>query len=360
MRIESKDGVIAGIDDWYQFAHPKRTEHWKAGRSAFESARSWFGTDWKPAVPPEIASLLDSHDDTRGASITRVLPEHQVRFDSLPGEPRNTDVAVLATQPSGRIAISIEAKADETFDLRVRQVLQAAVRKISDDGRTNAITRIQGIADAWVPSRVEGSPSLGDIRYQLRTGVAGAIKFVAEHQCARAVFIVHELVSSATASDRRAANGQDLDAFVRRMTSGGIRQLSDGRLVGPIAISAVAPGGSPIRLYVGKIHRDVAVLEPTRTERHEAGYDYRARYAGLEPDRQGEGGAVYVGSRDGEHVIVSDERVLGDLRPDLERECITVHTFGSIAARDAFAARQFPSRARRTGGAGLSQDDLHG
>ena len=38
-----------------------------------------------------------------------------MRFDGIRGEPRNTDLAIVGTSQSGKVAISIEAKADESF-----------------------------------------------------------------------------------------------------------------------------------------------------------------------------------------------------------------------------------------------------
>ena len=129
MKIIGKDGnPILSVDGWYAGAPPKGgAAHWVTGRSARELAVAWCGSEG-PCVPAEIEQLLRSHPDLEGIVIERALPEHQIRFDDLPGEPRNADLAIEARDGEGLVAITIEGKADESFDRPVTAVLQSAVK----------------------------------------------------------------------------------------------------------------------------------------------------------------------------------------------------------------------------------------
>jgi hypothetical protein len=256
MNISKNGREIRTLDQWFQFAPPKRGKnHWVEGRSALECARAWCEGSDGPGVPNEIADLLKSHPDTSQATIHFVTPEHQVRFDKLHGEPRNADLAILADQPEGRLAISVEAKADEPFDLCVREVLSALVRKIVADQRTNGVTRIQQLAWSLLANPVPGTKGLGALRYQLLTGIAGALAFAIESNAARAIFIVHEFVTKLTDDAKHKANATDLDAFIARLTAGTITGLSAGKLIGPIQVPGKPLFANPPSLYVGKVVR---------------------------------------------------------------------------------------------------------
>ena len=80
-----------------------------------------------PCVPVDIQRLLESSRYLRDVVIDCVLPEHKIRFDGIPGEPRNADLAIAAHDPAGKVAITIEGKADEAFDQPVESVLRRAV-----------------------------------------------------------------------------------------------------------------------------------------------------------------------------------------------------------------------------------------
>jgi hypothetical protein len=249
---------IRTVDRWFELASPKKgRDHWVDGRSALECARAWCAGAEGLAVPTELTALLASHPDTSGAVISSVTPEHQIRFDQLRGEPRNADVVALADHPSGLIAISIEAKADEPFDLQVHDVLLGFIKKISRDQRTNGVARVQQLASSLLPDPMPGTSPLGDLRYQLLTGVAGALAFAATSNASRAVFVVHEFVTNRTDDVRHRANADDLNAFVARLTAGTVSTLSPGELMGPYQIP-----GSPLfdgapALYLGKAVRNL-------------------------------------------------------------------------------------------------------
>jgi hypothetical protein len=256
LEILKDSQVIRTVDQWHALAPPKRPDQWVDGRSALECARAWC-RDGRPAVPAELADLLASHRDTAGAVIRSVWPEQKVPFDNFPGEPRNADIVAIADHPAGLIAINIEAKADEPFDAPVHEVLRDLVEKIAADERTNGVARIQQLAVSLLPSPAPNTSQLGDLRYQLLTGLAGAIAFAIGQKARRALFLVHEFITDRTDDAKHDANRRDLEAFMARLTAGRTRSLEPGRLVGPLAI----PGGplftTTPSLYVGKAVRNV-------------------------------------------------------------------------------------------------------
>jgi len=255
MNIVKNGREIRTVDQWFELAPPKGgREQWVEGRSALECARAWCATQG-PVVPPELLTLLASHPDTETAVIRFITPEQRVRFDALRGEPRNADVVALADDAAGVLAISIEAKADEPFDLPVADVLGHLVRAIAADERTNGVTRIQQLARSLLPPPAPNTNSLGALRYQLLTALAGAVAFAVENEASRAILVVHEFVTDQTDHAKHRANMRDLNAFVARLTDGAIRAVQPGKLVGPITIPGRPLFAHSPAVYIGKAVR---------------------------------------------------------------------------------------------------------
>jgi hypothetical protein len=124
MRIEKNGEAIVDLNGWYRLAPPQNpVKQWVDGRSAKETARAWLEN--APESPPrEIALLLATHQDIRDLVIDRVEPEARIAFDDRNG-PRNADLAIVARDKHGAAAISVEAKADESFGDTVAACLPA-------------------------------------------------------------------------------------------------------------------------------------------------------------------------------------------------------------------------------------------
>jgi hypothetical protein len=200
----------------------------------------------------ELLALLCSRSETQNVTIMSAMPEHRVQFDYLPGEPRNADVVAVGEEPNGRLAINIEAKADEPFDQYVRDILLSAARRIAADEQANAVIRIQNLAKSILPPRVNEASSLGELRYQLLTGVAGAIAFAAEVGANRAAFLVHEFITDRTDDEKHRPNAQDLDNFVLRLSRGLIASVPSGVLLGPFRIPGLPLFRSAPPLFLEK------------------------------------------------------------------------------------------------------------
>lgn len=352
--IESDGETIDSFTTWAALASPKSPKHWKLGRSAYECAASWFDRDGRPAVPGELAELLRTSGATEGAKILKVLPEHRVRFDDLPGEPRNADVNVLAEDRNGRIAISIEAKADEPFGERVSDVLESAVRKIAADKPSNAVLRVQQLAASiFGKSGCERLP-LGDVRYQLLTGIAGAIAFARDVKASVAVFVVHEFVTDETHDEKHLQNMRDLNAFVERLTRGWMNALPAKELVGPIAYggSPLFPDGERPALYIGKIRRvtrskDALGVFGVPVEQLERSFgpaadggECRETFDEVRPYAFAEGGGVYLADGANGYFVVTSEGALADLLNE-EMPSAHVRRFDSAMAREVWCAERY-------------------
>jgi hypothetical protein len=206
------------------------------------------------SVPERTCKIARVAPDTNGAILEWAEPERRIHFDKLNGEPRNADIVAIAQHQAGRLAINIEAKADETFGDLVRDVLQAAIDKISNDKRTNAVSRVQNLASSILRPPIDTCVRLGDLRYQLLTGIAGALAFAIQEKANRAIFIVHEFVTKQRNYSKHEANARDLNAFVARLTDGRLLSLQTGILYGPFTV----PNASgPLPLYIGKAVRNL-------------------------------------------------------------------------------------------------------
>ena len=256
---------IRNLADWSTLAPPKSPAHWKPGRSAMESARAWCGSDGA-SVPHEVRDLLESNPQTRGVKLSDGEPEKGIVFDKAGGEPRNADVALLGTDSRGDIiAITIEAKADESFGPTFQQAVAASVERKVSGKPSNGVSRAEALAIALLPPRRVGktvpieerTPSLGPLRYQLFTSVAGMLAFAHQSKAKLAVFIIHEFVTDSTRDEDHKANALDLDAFVCRLSNGEIRELRSGQIVGPFPVLKNSYWPSMPALYIGKATKNI-------------------------------------------------------------------------------------------------------
>jgi hypothetical protein len=256
---------IQNLADWSLHAPPKSPEQWKPGRSAMESARAWCRAGGA-SVPSEVRALLESNPQTRGVTLSRGEPEKGIVFDKSGGEPRNADVALLGTDSRGRtIAITIEAKADESFGSTFQQTVAASVERMVSGKPSRGVRRAEALARALLPPRRVGkavpqedwTPSLGPLRYQLFTAVAGTLAFAHQSSAELAVFIIHEFVTDCTRDQDHKANALDLDAFVCRLSDGAIRGLRSGEIVGPFPVAENSYWPSKPALYIGKVTKNI-------------------------------------------------------------------------------------------------------
>jgi hypothetical protein len=253
MRIEKDGKEIRCITDWEDFAPPKGKEkQWVEGRSAYELARAWCGTE-TVSMPPELRALFDSRQETEALNIDCVTPEQRITFDPFGGEPRNADLAFVGQTSAGSVAVTIEAKADEPFGETVAETLAAALERLDRNPNSRGIRRIEYLIKALFTAHVQGMPKLIDIRYQLMTAAAGTLAYALQNSASRAVLIVHEFVTTKTQDERHAINGADYSAFLYRLSREKALADNPAGLLGPFKVPGKPLFESTPELFVGKV-----------------------------------------------------------------------------------------------------------
>jgi hypothetical protein len=252
MRIHRNGQSISSLADWARFAGPKIASQWVEGRSAYELANTWCGVNG-PAVPAEFRQLLESRGETAGLVIDEVLPEHRIRFDNNAGEPRNADLAIVGQVGRSRVALTVEAKADEPFAATVASTFSMALERGLGYPRSRGVQRIEHLGQALFSRRQRGQPSIGNLRYQLLTALAGTLAFARDREAAIAVLIVHEFVTDGTSDDRHFENAKDYAAFLHRL--GGTPLLADELIGfhGPYRVPGVPLFDGPREVLIGKL-----------------------------------------------------------------------------------------------------------
>ena len=239
-----KDGrPITTIEEWQIFAGPKSADQWKDDRSAKESARAWITA--APSIPPEIDTVLRSHDEVGRLREWHAEPEALVAFDEFPG-PSNLDVLLVGSDEFGPIVVAVEAKADEEFGKRSRQVLSDARKRLDSSPTSKGVARFQQLLQSLFGG-TESEDDLLDLRYQLMTASAAALAEAHRQSARRAVVVIHEFSTPLTADSKHRDNARDLDRFVSRV-SGRDEHLEPDALLGPFDV----PAYQGVSLYFGK------------------------------------------------------------------------------------------------------------
>lgn len=260
MVLPIRKGVTAiqSLEQWFELAGPKgKKTQWVDGRSAKECARAWLES--RDELPNEIAQLLGQLGGGP-LELERIEPEALLAFDDH-GGPRNADVAVWASDSLGPLAISIEAKADETFDELLPDVLAAGLDRRIELPTSGALARATDLSQALFWPRGAGQPGLDRMRYQLMTATAGTLAMAERHGASRAVVIIHEFRSEQTSQEKLNENATDLDAFAKRLSRGAVTSVTPGVLHGPLTVPGAPLFAAPASLYIGKAIRVLG--EPT-------------------------------------------------------------------------------------------------
>jgi hypothetical protein len=252
MPIAKARNAILSLADWQRFAPPKSPHHWLDDRSAKEIARAWLEGNGI-ALPHEVYTALAAHPKFGPVLTWDAEPEAKLRFDKFPGEPRNSDLVVLAVDAAGRYVLAVEGKADEPYGETVAAARAAALERRVENPRSNGIARIEGLVSMLLRPRPDGAAKADELRYQLLTACAGAISEAIRRNTSRAVMLVHEFVTSTTTDKNHKRNAADLDNFLSRVVGGPFGPATDGQIYGP----CVPRGTEGVQLFVGKVTRNI-------------------------------------------------------------------------------------------------------
>jgi hypothetical protein len=257
----SKNGVnITSLREWKSLAPPKSAKHWVDGRSAKESARAWLEGNGIN-LPFEVHSALAQPVEFGQVRQWDAEPEARLPFDSLGGEPRNSDLAVFAHDEQGRqFLIAVEAKADEPFAATIAQTLAAGVERHVVNDRSNGVVRVQQLVTALLGPRAKGDPAIQGLRYQLLTACAGALCEAERRGYQRALLLIHEFISDVTADEYHERNTRDLNTFVKRLSHGTVSKIAVGEIAGPFVVPGSPLFGSKVQLFIGKVTRNIRTI----------------------------------------------------------------------------------------------------
>lgn len=243
-----RNAPIRTLDEWLAHAPPTGGKaQWVDCKSAKELARAWCPPGAPPAVPAELAALVDSHADLKGTAFQRGWPERRVTFDARKGGRRVSDLVVLGEGSKGRVALSVEAKADETFDTTLATKRAQADQRKANGKNSNLVERVDGLIEALLPAvRRQGVEAL---RFQLFAATAGALAFAHQEGASQALLVIHEFACTRHTGKVK-KNHRDLEAFVQALSS---RQnaLQEGSVIGPIHVPGSAHIPADIPLYIG-------------------------------------------------------------------------------------------------------------
>ena len=252
-----KGGIrISSLDEWAARAGPKSRNQWVDGRSAKEAARAWLEGDGRN-LPHEVTDALTRHSAFGPVQSWVAEPEAKLRFDDFAGEPRNSDLVVHARDSHGPYLIAVEAKADEPFGETVADALASSLERLLENERSNALIRVQRLAQALLGARQQGDQPIKHLRYQLLTACAGAICEAERRGSLRALVLIHEFVTNKTADQWHEANRAALDAFVSRLTHGSVTHVGDGGIYGPFPVPNTPLFGGKTGLFIGKVSRNL-------------------------------------------------------------------------------------------------------
>lgn len=257
MRIEKDNEIITNLDEWKKLAPPtKPEEHWSDDRSAKETARAWL-----VGLPQEIEVLMSQHPDFHNVVFDTVEPEVAIPFDKH-RSPRKADLAILAHDDEGKIAITVEAKADEVFDNLVSTAISDSIETRIEKPRSRALNRIEDLSFSLFDKKLKGEAKVTALRYQLMTATAGTLAFAAEHGIKRAVLIIHEFITIKTSQRNLDGNAEDLAKFYQRISHQTAGQFKSGHLYGPISVPGEPLFGADSQFYIGKAVRRLGKPKP--------------------------------------------------------------------------------------------------
>jgi hypothetical protein len=276
--IQNNEGTpIRSFDDWARFAlpTPRNELHWEPDRSACELGRIWTA-DGEPAVPHELAELLESNDGTRGMAILSGITERETPLPFGNRGPRCHDLTLQAEQQGRAVTVCIEAKADEPFGGTITRELSAATKRAAkrEGGHTKFPERLDWLTRSLLGLRAFEddqhnvlAKAVADLPYQLLPAIAGTLLEAAHQKSSKAVFVVHEFRTTKTTDANLDANADALNRFLRVFLSANGASvdenfaLKNGHIVGPIPITprlVTRTDKIPcdIPLFIGKIRTD--------------------------------------------------------------------------------------------------------
>lgn len=168
-----------GPSDWRRLlADPEK--QWKPKKSALEMAVCWEAARHSQrGIPADVARVLDSCDQIRGAKLLFAVPEHRVSFPGG-GHASQNDLWGLLKAEGSLVSMTIEAKAGEDLGDLVGKWRRAAGAKSGKPERLRALRECLSVGEA----------DLDHIRYQLLHRTASALNEAERFGASHALLLV--------------------------------------------------------------------------------------------------------------------------------------------------------------------------
>lgn len=238
---------ITDLETWKKYAPPAQREiHWQEYRSAKELANAWCRKS-KVCSPKEFTDLLSKRADTQSFKIEQAVAEMQIKFDQFPGGRRNADLALWGQSKKKKIAITVEAKADESYGNTIGKMVAGAKKK----KKSNIEERISQLSRGIIGRDVDDS--INPLRYQLFHALAATAVLAKEINARLGILVIHEFVSLNIDFDKLVENSNDLKLFVQAIPGWENKSLKTGRLLTPIRLTGSDYIPKDVWVSIGKI-----------------------------------------------------------------------------------------------------------
>lgn len=239
---------IGSVNEWFVKCPPTgKAIHWKDGRSAKETAKHWVYT-----IPQPFKDILKDWE----LKFNICSPEFESTFDSNGGNGRNHDLLILAENKlKAPIVISIELKADESFDATLSEAIKKAEENKMKNPKSKGLIRIEELRKTLFG---EVNDNQLNLRYQLLTAVAGTIAEAKKQNSKSSFFLIQTFVSEEIDKKKHKQNQDDLDAFINIFSKGKITEILDNKLIGPLHLDTKTKYlAKDIDLWIGKYNIEI-------------------------------------------------------------------------------------------------------
>ena len=175
MQISNKNGrIITSIQTWRDaFIEVDNARHWKEGRSAHSLALHFTSPSMDNSDGMNVLSKCFGYLGYENVLFDHAEIEHESRFDAFQGNGRIQDLMIWARSGKLPIAICLEAKVDESFDLNVPDAYKSKETVLSMNPNSKALQRLINLCKCYYnDTPISG---LNNIRYQLLYYLAGSI-----------------------------------------------------------------------------------------------------------------------------------------------------------------------------------------
>lgn len=235
--------VINNLDEWEKTV---RKGHWEDKKSAKESAKIWLNTKGE-----YLERLLDSKDEFRDIEFKLGSPEYESQFDEY-GSGRNHDLLIIAEDKKGEVLVSLEAKTDEEFGEKIGRYYSRNLL-IRNTGKITGIPdRVESLMDNVFKSEMD--KEISNLRYQLLCSIAGTVSEAKKRKINRAIFVVNTFWGrDVEYSNAYKRNTDDLNQFIKYLSSGDINSIENNSLIGPFNTKTTKYLSDEIDLYIMKV-----------------------------------------------------------------------------------------------------------